>query len=507
MLATRWLNLALVAAVLAACSVSVSAPKAGSDALTRNARRPFATPKLTAVRGGVRVPSGYSALGGDPFARSNGLIAAGSMNLIAAGSMNLIAAGSMNYRLSQQVSASGTLQPLVGSEVYLADGTGAALPEIPPVFTDEAGEYLFADIPDGFTYVVLAMARTPAGLPVNLKTIVQARDGRADVDPATTLATEAVVDTREEGLGQFNTERFQQLQVTIREDLTRNGVPDLANPQAVASRIVAIQEAAPTVRQVVETLREDLRDPGEAIAVLREQLAARPQPTAAPSSAPRRLTCEEAFAERDENGDDVVEAKEASGAAAFFAAYDQDKNGKVTREEACGLVVRRPVAASPAPEFIVVTATPASQPTPSPTPALKPTPTPTPTLKSTPTPTPALKATPTPTPVRLDSTSAVTTETALNSGSKLSPTQPVTEPATKELVGCDNSFKLAAGDNGQVDLKEFLQVPGATEEQFAAADLDKSGWLDRQEYGLAECGETRKVSGGVLTGAVDTLSQ
>jgi len=325
---TRVLSLVLSAAALSACTLSpiVLGPTTpGVNPAGGNAGLISNTGALTTVKGAVKAPSAYVAQGGDPFA----------------GGAGLIAAGGLNYRLQQ---AEAENQPLAGTEVYLADGEGKPLPGLRPVMTNERGEFEFPGVPEGYTYMVVARARSKAGKPVQFKTLVRGKEGRGDIDPASTLAAEAITEGAGPDLGQLDPERFRKVRDTIREDLAKGGTPDLGDREAVKARIGKLKEQYSELRQDVDALRTEMQQAKAMIEALRKELAARsPEPSLPPLVAQRPLTCIEAFKARDKNGDGVVDFEEA-GKPERFQELDRNGDGRIQPEEVCDMPLPPPVA-------------------------------------------------------------------------------------------------------------------------------------------------------------------
>jgi Ca2+-binding EF-hand superfamily protein len=330
---TRVFSLVLSAAALSACTFSpiVLTPVQGAGGQAPGGQAPGGAglisnaSALTTVRGAVSAPRAYGPLGGDPFAEGGGLIAAGGQNLIAA--------GGLNYRLQQ---GDEEAVPLAGSEVYLADGQGNPLPGIRPAITNARGEFEFQGVPEGFTYLVVARARNKAGKPVQFKTLVRGKDGRGDIDPATTLAAEAITEGAGKDLGQLDPERFRQVRDVIRKDLARGGTPDLGDKAAVKARIGQLKEQYTELREAVDALRTDLRQAQAMIDQLRKELEARPTPAPSPVDDQRQLPCLEAFKLRDKNQDGVVDFDEA-GRPERFKELDRNGDGRIQPEEVCAV--------------------------------------------------------------------------------------------------------------------------------------------------------------------------
>lgn len=232
----------------------------------RATRAPYPTGLITGL---VRGPAGIVSAGG------GNVVSAGGGNLIGPAGGNLIgpAGGNMQGRGVLAL----TEQGLAGVEVFVADAAGKPIPGLPSVLTNAKGGFSIPKVPAGFTYVVAARVKTAAGDQATLKTLAKATTlgTTVDLDVANTLVTTAVVNGREDALGEFNAATFQRAVETTAKHLDANSLPDLADGSAILAHMTALAEEVTELKSAVTELKSMLAKVTERLDQLEAEIKGR----------------------------------------------------------------------------------------------------------------------------------------------------------------------------------------------------------------------------------------
>jgi sugar lactone lactonase YvrE len=240
----------------------------------RATRAPYPTGLITGL---VRGPAGIVAAGG------GNVISAGGGNLIGPAGGNLIgpAGGNMQGRHLLALEEQG----LAGVEVFVADAAGKPIPGLPSVLTNAKGGFSIPKVPAGFTYVVAARVKTAAGDATTLKTLAKATTlgTTVDLDMANTLVTTAVVNGRQDALGEFNAATFQRAVETTAKHLDAKTLPDLADSSAVLAHMTALAEQVTELKSAVTELKSMLAKVTERLDQLEAEIKGRGEPSPTPT--------------------------------------------------------------------------------------------------------------------------------------------------------------------------------------------------------------------------------
>jgi sugar lactone lactonase YvrE len=240
----------------------------------RATRAPYPTGLITGL---VRGPAGIVAAGG------GNVVSAGGGNLIGPAGGNLIGPAGGNMRARRVLALEE--QGLAGVEVYVADAAGKPIPGLPSVLTNAKGGFSIPKVPAGFTYVVAARVKTAAGDATTLKTLAKATTlgTTVDLDVANTLVTTAVVNGRQDALGEFNAATFQRAVETTAKHLSANTLPDLADSSAVLAHMTALAEEVTELKSAVSELKSMLAKVTERLDQLEAEIKGRGEATATPA--------------------------------------------------------------------------------------------------------------------------------------------------------------------------------------------------------------------------------
>lgn len=283
----RLFSIPLLGATLiaTACTMPLSttvSPQA-TGATPRVTRAPAATGLLEGL---VRGPAGIVAAGGA------NVVAPGGGNLIGPAGGNLIGPAGGNLQGATRGLLALEEGVLEGVEVFVADAAGKPIPGLPSVRTNAKGQFSIPKVPAGFTYVVVARVETAAGEAASLKTLAKATTlgTTVDLDMANTLVTTAVVNGREDALGEFNAATFQRAVETTAKHLDPQALPDLADSSAVLTFMTALAEDVTELKSAVTELKSMLAKVSERLdeleAAIKDRNAASAAPSASPSGAP-----------------------------------------------------------------------------------------------------------------------------------------------------------------------------------------------------------------------------
>jgi hypothetical protein len=223
----------------------LSGPTSGTDL----AGQPLSLSSLPKVglTGVVMAPAHVVAAGG------GNVVAAGGGNVIAAGGGNVVAAGGGNFNGTRRVLALEKQVAVVGAEVYLADLSGARLPDVPATFTDAAGRFTLRGAPEETAYMVVARFQAPGGAGVTLTRLGHASRNSHDhvVSVATTLVSEAFMQ-RGNPAERFDPDTFDAAVTAVADRLDEATMPDMTRPEDVAAKAAAIAEDTPAVRRAID---------------------------------------------------------------------------------------------------------------------------------------------------------------------------------------------------------------------------------------------------------------
>lgn len=227
---------------------------------------------VTSLFGTVSAPAGVIAAGGANAVAAGGgnVIAGGGANVVPPGGANVVPPGGAN------VVASGggnlTQAPLANAEVYLADAAGQPLPGIASARTDDKGMFRFFNVPEGYTFMVVAPVKTEHGEQAALQTLAHSskQSAKADLDVATTAVTAAVTQEQHD-LGELDPAAFGQATAAAAKALGQ-GKPSLSDRNGLAAAAVA----DPGAKAAVEALRTQVADThASSLEALKKELAAR----------------------------------------------------------------------------------------------------------------------------------------------------------------------------------------------------------------------------------------
>lgn len=162
-------------------------------------------------------------------------------------------------------------KPVTGALVLVADATGAAIPGTMRARSDDQGNWWTAQLPAGFTFVIVARVPGPNG-PV-MSTLGRPTEGSAaratDVTPATTILTVAALQGRAGMPGPFDADNHARAVALVEQALVSNPAPTAGDPAAasawLAERRKGNAELSGCVDQLVqETGKGGSRDQVEA---------------------------------------------------------------------------------------------------------------------------------------------------------------------------------------------------------------------------------------------------
>jgi hypothetical protein len=130
---------------------------------------------------------------------------------------------------------------------------------MPHATSDANGRYAIANVPAGYTYVVVATFQGKPG-PARLETLAQAPAG--DITADLTLATSLVTTDLVEVLNGFSSNLQQPTYDAAVEKtqklLTNDRVPNLTDPADVLSLAATLVNVSPDLRTTVSQLKQDL---------------------------------------------------------------------------------------------------------------------------------------------------------------------------------------------------------------------------------------------------------
>lgn len=253
--------------VLAGCPTAV--PIAGSAPSSAPAARGVLT-------GTLRVPASIISYNGGGFISTNG------GGIVAQGGGNFISTNGAGLRLLALAQ-----QPVAGAHVYLANAAGAKLQGLPEATTDAAGHFALADVPGGYTFLVVAEAGTKNGPAATFQTLVHATGSSApaDITAATSLAAAAALaDHPGVDLGALDDSAFLAARDGLDQALADGQLPDFTKKAEVQAKAGQLAADAPAVQQAVNTLKTGLAGAATSFTSLPSTPPA--APTAAPSAVP-----------------------------------------------------------------------------------------------------------------------------------------------------------------------------------------------------------------------------
>lgn len=231
---------------------------------------------LVNVAGHVLAPAGIVATGG------GNIVATGGGNIVATGGGNIVATGGGNFAGRQLLTLGQA--PLPGAQVYLADATGAPLPNTPTAVTGNDGGYSLGDVPAGFTFVVAVKAKDAKGHDVALETMAHTtvQGATADVSLASTCVTVDILDGRAH-YGDVDGGDFAAARDAMAARLDAGPAPDLSDHAAVLTWLHGQETASTGLAQDIARLKGEVALPP---ANTQDPTAFFSPAPAAPSSAP-----------------------------------------------------------------------------------------------------------------------------------------------------------------------------------------------------------------------------
>jgi hypothetical protein len=247
-----------------ATKATATSPAGAKPAATGSA--PLSAGAILAGR--VSAPAGVIAAGGA------NVVAWGGANVVAAGGGNAVAPGGANFGDRRVLAVSE--KPLANTQVFLADAAGNPLPGVKPVTTDAQGQFKFAGIPAGYTFLVVAAIKTAEGKDARFETMTHPTQlgATADVSAATTLVTAALVDGRSE-LGEFNAAKFKSAVDATAKNLDPDALPDFADREAVLASVRELQASVAELKTALDEMRQQLQDIQDSLSDLKKQLGDR----------------------------------------------------------------------------------------------------------------------------------------------------------------------------------------------------------------------------------------
>lgn len=248
---------------------------------------PAPPPTESVIRSGIR-PEVVSSLSGLVIAPA-GAVAAGGANVISAGGSNVISAGGSNVissgggNLAARALLAVSEKPLAGAVVYLADAAGEPIAGLSPALSDSRGRFQFFNVPKGYAYVLATRIKTAAGKEVALSTMARIGDGSAlaDLSAASSVVTSAAVAGLTD-LGALDLARFEAALEAVSQRLGGEAPPDLGDRAAVDAFFQRLQQADPSLKPLLDTVRQSLKDTAAvSLEALKKQLAAETRPVGA----------------------------------------------------------------------------------------------------------------------------------------------------------------------------------------------------------------------------------
>jgi hypothetical protein len=214
------------------------------------------------------------------------VVASGGANVVASGGANVVASGGDNFQGAGRRLLALQQAPLAGAEVFLADAAGIAIPGLPSVKTDAQGRYAIANVPPGYSFVVVAAVKTAQGKDATLRTLVKSSaPGEAnDMSVATTLVTLGLLDGKEGAVGAYDPARFRMAVEFTGAHLNDGALPDLADRSAMLAWMRATADSVVEIQTEVTALRSELDEVHATLKDLAASLANRPPATPQPTA-------------------------------------------------------------------------------------------------------------------------------------------------------------------------------------------------------------------------------
>lgn len=277
----------LLAALLAGCPApgGVTGPtKPGASARPAPASSPAPAAARGLLEGRVAAPAGIVAAGAGNLIGADGatIVAAGAGNLIGADGASIVAAGAGNWRILALAE-----QPVADAEVVLTDGLGKVVPGVRVVKTSKDGRYRFENVPAGQAVAVHVGVKTASGRTTTLVTLARpGADARpADVGAASTCVAVALLGPQGKAIRGFDPQGFGDAVAAVGREVTAEGLPDLADRQAVTGWMSRLEAKVDGLSRILVTLDAKIDDRFDAIEakldeLLAQRAAASPAPTA-----------------------------------------------------------------------------------------------------------------------------------------------------------------------------------------------------------------------------------
>lgn len=178
-------------------------------------------------------------------------------------------------------------KPLVGAEVFIADGTGTPIPGLKPVETDALGHFRLRHVPAGLSLMLVARTKAPDGRDVPLRALLRTGvSGATDVliAPSTTFVTAAVV-SGQAALGDFNVSAYDRAVFATNGGLAPGDEALLGDVEAMTSKLRVLAGTVRELDAAVGALRGELAEVKTSLA----ELTARVDQLAAAASPPPAL--------------------------------------------------------------------------------------------------------------------------------------------------------------------------------------------------------------------------
>ncbi len=228
--------------VLAGCQGQV--PNTGLVAMSGSERMIVVSknqPPVVNLRGVVQLPAS--------------LIAQGGGNLISQGGGNLIGQTASTYRL---LDANRVVDPVM--DVFLADGSGRVIAGLPIVRGDRAGRFVIPRVPAMLVYQLMARVSLQDGQRVELQSLVQPKVGSqgVEISPATTLVTEAILNSNGQKLASYDDALFQRAKRLVVEQLQAESSVDWTRRDAVSTLRENVLANVPVLKTLVTDVAQQI---------------------------------------------------------------------------------------------------------------------------------------------------------------------------------------------------------------------------------------------------------
>jgi len=129
-----------------------------------------------------------------------------------------------------------------------------------PATTNRSGQFEFAAVPKGYTYLVVARCTTAAGKPARLQTLAKVGElgATANIDFGSTLVTTTMVAGGSGGLGNLDVDKLKRAITLTGEHLDETKLPDLADPAALLATMKGLEASVAGLAESLADLRREV---------------------------------------------------------------------------------------------------------------------------------------------------------------------------------------------------------------------------------------------------------